>query len=136
MKGESLLAGGFPVKQSTPAFDAPRISRERAVIADHAMAGNCDGKIVRGARSGDRTCRLRRSDASRDLGIANRLADANFSQRLPNTLLEGSAADVKGKVEADRGCLDEADNARDQGLIVAIGANETRFRKAILEIAD
>src|SRR5215467_284934 len=136
MKGASLLAGGFPVKQSTPAFDAPGISRERAVVADHAVAGNGDGEIVRGARSGDRTCRLRGSDAPRDLGIANRLADANFSQRLPNTLLEGGAADVKWKVEANRGCFDEADNARHLSLIVAIGANETRLRKTILEVTD
>src|SRR6516164_4961764 len=133
---ESLLAGGFPVEQSAPAFDAPGIFRERAIVADHTMAGNGDGEIVRGARSGDRTCRPRGPNTPRDLGIADRLADPNLPQRLPNTLLEGRAADIKGKVEADRGCFDEADDPRDQCLIVAIATNETRFRKTILEIAD
>src|SRR6516162_5267498 len=133
---KSLLAGSFPVEQSAPAFDAPGISRERAIVADHTMAGNGDGEIVRGARSGNRTCRPRGPNTPRDLGIADRLADPNLPQRLPNTLLEGRAADIKGKVEADRGCFDEADDPRDQCLIVAIATNETRFRKTILEITD
>src|SRR5262249_9099988 len=74
-------------------------------------------------------------DTPRDVGILSRLADANLSQRLPNTSLEGCAADVKGKFEADPGYLEEADNPRDQSLIVAIGTNEMRFRETILEIA-
>jgi hypothetical protein len=93
------------------AFDPPGISRERPVIADDAVAGNGDGESVRGARSGDRPSRLRGTDTPRDLGIANRLADANLSQRLPNTSLGGCAADVKGKFEADPGYLEEADNS-------------------------
>ena len=108
---ESLLAGSFPVEQSAPAFDAPGISRERTVIAHNTVAGNGDSETVRGARSGDRARRLRGTDASRDLCIANRLADAHLLQRLPHTLLEGCAADVKGKFEADPGYLEEADNS-------------------------
>ena len=100
------------------------------------MAGNGDGEIVRRARAGDGAHRLRRSDAPRDLGVGDRLADRNLLQRLPDTLLEGGAADVERKIQADPRRLNEADDPRDESLIVAIGANETRFRKAILKIAD
>src|SRR5262249_35638326 len=100
------------------------------------MAGNGDGEIVRGARSGDRTCGRRGCNTPRNLGIANRLADANLSQRLPNALLEGRAADIKGGFEAGSGGFDEADNPRDQSVKISISGNETRFRETILEIAD
>src|SRR5262245_53986503 len=100
------------------------------------MAGNGDGKFVRRTRSGHRTCRLRGSNTPRDLSIANRLAYANLSERLPHTLLKGRAADVKWKVEADRGRFDKADNSRNQSLVIVIGANEMRLRETILEVAD
>ena len=100
------------------------------------MAGNGDGQIVRCARAGDGAHRLRRFNAPSDFGVGNCLADGNFLERLPYTLLEGRAADVERKIEADFWGFDEADNPRDQRLIVTIGANETRFRKAVLQIAD
>ena len=74
----SPLSASFAVEQSTLALDTPGISRKRTVIADHAMAGNGDGEIVRGASAGDGAHRLRRSDSPRDLGIGNRLADGNL----------------------------------------------------------
>ena len=100
------------------------------------MAGNGDSEFVRRACSGDGTHRLRRSDAPSDFGVGNRLADGDLLERLPYALLEGRAANVEREIEADPRRFNEADNLRDKGLIVAIGANETRFRKTILEIAD
>src|SRR6266851_7611294 len=100
------------------------------------MAGNGDSEIVHRARAGDGAHRLRRSNAPSDFGVGNRLADGNLLERLPYTLLEGGAADVERKIQADHRRLNEADNPRDEGLIVAIGANETRLRKAVLGIAD
>src|SRR5215470_3212183 len=100
------------------------------------MAGNGDCEIVRRTGAGNGAHRLRRSDASSDFRVGNRLADGNLLERLPYTLLEGGAAHVERKVEADPRGLNETDNPRDQGLIVTIGANETRFRKVVLEIAD
>jgi hypothetical protein len=100
------------------------------------MAGNGDSEIVRRARAGDGAHRLRRSNAPSDFGVRNRLADGNLLERLPYTLLEGRGADVERKIEADPRGLNEADNPRDQALIVTIGANEMRVRKAVLEIAD
>jgi hypothetical protein len=99
--GAARPPGGFPVEQNALAFDAPGISRERTVIADHPVAGNGDGEIVRRARTGDSAYRLRGSDAPRDLRIGDRLAHGNALQRLPYTLLESSAADVEREVQTD-----------------------------------
>ena len=133
---QACLPGGFPVEQNALAFDAPGVTRERTVIAENPVAGNGDGKIVRGAGTGDRAYRLRGADTPRDLGIGNGLADGNLLKRPPHPMLEGGAADVERKVEADIGRLDEADDPRDQSLIVAIGADEARVREPILKIAD
>jgi hypothetical protein len=100
------------------------------------MTGNGDSKIVRRARASDGAHRFRRSDASGDFGVGNRIPDGNFLQRPPHTPLEDGAADVEREIQANARRLNKADNARDQGLVIAIGANEMRFRKAILEIAD
>ena len=100
------------------------------------MAGNSDSQIVSGAGARDGAHRLRRSDAPGELGVGNRLAGRDLLERLPYALLEGCAADVDGKIEAPSRRFNQADNLRDQGLIIAIRANEMRFRKAVLKIAD
>jgi hypothetical protein len=48
---------------------------------------------------------------------------------LPHPLLEGGAANVEREIQADRRRLNEADNARDQRLIVAIGPMRCAFGK-------
>ena len=126
----------FPVEQRALALDAPGIARERPIFPNDAVAGNGDGEIVRRACAGDRPHGFRRADASCDLVIGNGFAEGNVLQGLPYTLLEGSAANVERKIQPDPRRLNEADNSRDERLIVAIGANEMRFRKAVLEIAD
>ena len=118
------------------AFDAPGIARKRAIFPNDAMARNRNAEIVRRTRAGDRAHGVRRADTLRDLGIGNRFADGNLLQSLPRTLLERGSANVKGKIKADPRHLNKADNPRDQSFIVAIGPNEMRFRKAVLEIAD
>ena len=99
------------------------------------MTGNGDREFVLGARTGDRAYRLWTSDASRDLGIGNGLADGNLMKRPPHTLLEGGTTHVERKAQANSGFLNEGDNPCNQSLIVPIGANEMRLREAILEIA-
>src|SRR5262249_42797246 len=128
--------GGLAVEQSALAFDTPGVSRERTVLADHTVTGDRDGEIVRGARSGYRPYRFRGSDAPSDLRIGHLLADRNGLERLPYASLEGRAANVQGKMHADAGCLDETDDPRDQGLVVAIGTDQMRLLKAVLEVAD
>src|SRR5262249_50884652 len=100
------------------------------------MARNGDSEVVRRARAGDGPHRPGRTDPSGDFGVGYRLADGNLLKRPPYTPLEGRAADVERKTQADPRRLNEADNPRDQSLIRAIGADETRFREAILKIAD
>ena len=56
-----------------------------------------------GACTGDCAHRLWGSDTARDLGIGNGLADQNLPQRPPHPLLEGGAAHIKRKVQADSG---------------------------------
>jgi hypothetical protein len=108
------LPGGFPVEQSAPAFDAPGIPRKRTVIADHAVARNGDGKIVRRARASDRAHSLGRADTLCNLGIGSCLANRDFLERLPYALLESRAADVERKIEADPWGLNQPDNPRNQ----------------------
>src|SRR5262245_38314130 len=100
------------------------------------MAGNGDSEPVRRAGLGNGTRRLRRSDAPGNLAVADGRTDRDLAERLPHALLKRRTADVERKIQADPRCLDEADNLGDQGLIVAIGADEPCFRKAVLEIAD
>src|SRR5262245_59149775 len=100
------------------------------------MAGNGDREVVRRARAGDGADRLRCSDTTSDFAVGNRLAEGNFLERLPYAPLEGGTADVERKIEAHPRPLDETDNACHQRLVVAICTNETRSRKAILEIAN
>src|SRR5262249_54451891 len=88
----SGLLRGFTIDQGALALDTPGISRERTVIADHAMARNGHGELVGRARLRDGAGRLRRSDASRDFGVADRRTDGDLSQRLPDALLKCRAA--------------------------------------------
>ena len=78
---------------------------------------------------------VRRTDAPRDLSIGHRRAGRDFLKRLPHAFLEGRAANIKGKIQADPRRLDEADDPRHQGLVVAVGADEMRLREAVLKVA-
>jgi hypothetical protein len=100
------------------------------------MAGNGDSEIVRRACASDGTHGFRQPDASSDFGVGDSLPDGNLLELLPHTPLERRTAEVERKIQPTSGCVHEGDDARDQGLVVAIGSNETRVRKAILQIAD
>src|SRR3954453_17681093 len=100
------------------------------------MTGNDDGKIVRGASSCHGTYGSRRADPLRNLSIGPRGADRNLLQRLPDALLERSAANVQGKIQADARRLDETDYPSYQSLVVMIRADQMRPRKAILQVAN
>lgn len=100
------------------------------------MTGNGDGEMIRRAGARDGAHRVRQSYAPGDLGVGNPLTYGDLLKRLPYTLLEGSAAYIQRKVQARSGHLDEADNSRDQRLVLGIRANQMRFWKAVLKIAD
>src|SRR5215467_8381153 len=131
--GHSLCS--FAVQQNALAFDAPSIAGERTVAANDTMAGNGDGKIVRGARSCHGADRRRCANALRNLRIGDRRADWDFLERLPHASLESSAANIKGKIQANPRRLDEPDYPSHQGFVVTIGADEMRPREAVLKVA-
>src|SRR6516164_6621438 len=57
------------------------------------------------------------------------------SPAAPATRVAGRRCrELERKIEADPRSLDEAGNLGNQCLILAVGANQLRFRKAILEI--
>ena len=75
------------------------------------------------------------SRSAGDLRIGRRLARRNLPQRLPDALLERGAADVEGQVEAEARRLHEADDPRDQVLVVPSPPIRRALGKAILKIA-
>jgi hypothetical protein len=98
------------------------------------MTGDGDRQFVFGARTGDGAHRLWGADTARNLGIRNCLADWNLPQCPPHPLLEGGAAHVKRKVQADLRFLYEGDDPRHQCFIISIAADEMRLWEAILEV--
>jgi len=118
------------------AFYAPRITGQRAIVANYTMTGNGDSEFIRGASSRHCADGLRRANAPRDVSVGHRCAGRYFPKRLPNALLEGRASDIKGKVEAQPRLLDEPNHARNQVLVVAVSANKVSLREAVLEVTD
>jgi hypothetical protein len=87
-----LVLWSFAVEQNALAFDAPSIAGERTVAANDTMAGNGDGKTVRGASSCHGADRRRCANAPRNLRIGDRRADWNLLEHLPHASLESSSA--------------------------------------------
>ena len=54
-------------------------------------------------------------------------------RRLPDAKLEGGAAQIERQVEAECGCLDEADHARDALLVVAVRTDQGGARETVLQ---
>src|ERR1700692_15591 len=125
---------GFAINQSTLAVNAPCIARERAIVANHAMAGNRDGEFVRGTRACHGADSVRCTDTPCNFSIGYRRAGRHFLERLPHPFLESCAANIKGKIQPDPRCFNEPDDLRHQALVVAVGADNMRLWKAILKI--
>jgi len=89
----------------------------------------------RSARSCHGADRRRCANALRNLRIGDRCADWNLLERLPHASLESSAANIKGKIQANPRRLDEPDYPSHQGFVVTIGADKMRPREAVLEVA-
>jgi hypothetical protein len=99
------------------------------------MAGNHHRDGVRSAGPCHRANRLRRPDPLGDVRVARRRTRGDLPQRLPDALLEGGAAHVEGKVEAERRRFHEADDLGDQLLEPRVAADQPCVRKAVLEVA-
>src|SRR4051812_26895330 len=100
------------------------------------MTGNRHGQYVCAARLGNGAHAVRRADARRDLGIANRRTQWNLTKRRPDTLLERRAAHVQRQVESSRRLLDQTDHLRNGLLEGYVSSNEDRLREAILKVTN
>ena len=90
------------------------------------MARDCHCQRVGAAGLGNSAYRLWRADEFCDIRVARCRAHGNFSQRLPNALLEGRSADIEGKIETECRRLDEADNLAESFKIFPTFLRESR----------
>ena len=98
------------------------------------MTGNRHSQGVRGAGSGHRPHRPRRSDPGRDLAVGRSRAGRDLAQRLPHPLLEGRTADIQRQVESHRRRLDESDDAGHEPLEPGVAADQRGPREPVLEL--
>src|SRR5262252_177404 len=98
--GESLTAS-FLLQQFRLAIDAPTITRQCAIAADHAMAGHHDRHGIGGTRARDGSNRTRFANFLGYVAVAARLAPWNSAQRIPNFLLERRCANVERHIHRD-----------------------------------
>ena len=90
------------VDQRALAREAPAVTTEAAVTADHAMAGDQNRDAVARAGGGDRTRRARRTDRGRGLRVRHDFAGRDPAQIVPDTHLERGAAQVERQRRARR----------------------------------
>src|SRR5207302_11152679 len=79
--------------------------------------------------------RARCADAPGPSGGAHGAAHGKLPQRPPDALLEGCAADVQGKIEAETRVLDHTRDFSGQRLGVRMAAEQTYLREALAQIA-
>ncbi len=100
-------------EQSPLAFDAPAISRQRAVAAYHAVARHQDRDGVGGARTGHRAHAAGRPDCRGDLRVTAGGAGRDGAQRFPHAALEGGALDIERQIGGTRRLVDLGDDVRE-----------------------
>ena len=99
------------------------------------MAGDCNRQHVGTAGLGDDAYRFWRTDELCDIRVACGRARGNFSQRLPDALLENSSADIERKIEAECRRFDKPDHFGDELFKAGVTADKVGLRKLVLQIA-
>src|SRR5258708_37385683 len=99
------------------------------------MAGDCHCQRVGTAGLGNSAYRLWRADKFCDIRVARCRAHGDFSQRLPNALLEDRSADIEGKIEAEGRRFDEPDHFGDELLKTGVTSDEIGLRELVLQLA-
>ena len=89
----------LPLKKNAFAVNTPAISRQCAVVAHHAMARDRYSQRVGAAGLGNGPNRSWGADKLGDVAITRSRTSRNLLQRLPDSLLKGSAADIERKVQ-------------------------------------
>src|SRR3546814_17020174 len=90
------LLGALPIWQSAAE------AGQRAVGADHTMAGNDDRDRVASVRRAHRAHRLRLADAARDVAVAPGLPVGNLRQRRPDLALARRADRLQRPLDRKR----------------------------------
>src|SRR5690606_17113395 len=126
----------LPLEKIALAFNAPAIAGKTAIIAHHAVAWDRDGDLVGGAGLRHSPHRFRSADAFGNFGVTHCFTDRNFSQGLPDPLLECGSLQVERQVETDAWRFDEAHHFGHHVLEIAVRADEIGLRKAAFQIAD
>src|SRR4029450_5611909 len=83
-------------------IEATAIAGERAVLADHAMAGHDDRDRVAAVDHADRAHRIGAADCAGQLAVALRSARGNVAQGFPHLPLKRRAAAIDGDVVEGR----------------------------------
>src|SRR5258706_7764413 len=99
------------------------------------MARDRDAKMVLRAGFCHGPGSFRHADVTGDLRIRRRCASRDPSERVPDALLECSAANIEGKIQTDPWRFNEANNPRNQGFVLMICADKTRLWETILKAA-
>src|SRR5262249_32620354 len=90
------------LQQPALAVEAAAIAGERAVLADHAVAGHDDRDRIAAVDHADRAHRVGTADGLCELAVAPGGAGRNPAQRRPYLPLEHRAAAVDGNVVESR----------------------------------
>ena len=127
--------GRLPFEQGALSRGTPAIAGERTVAAHDAVTGDRNGDRIGAAGLRYRAHGLRRADLFCHLRIACSGAGRNFTQGLPDPLLEGAPTQVEWKIEAGLGRFDKANDPGDPPREIGIACGQTCAWEARLEIA-
>src|SRR5690606_36265046 len=113
---------GFVLEQRALERQPAAVTRQRAVRADHPMAGHDQADRIRAVRGADAARGCRAADRACDVGIAARLAVRNRQQGVPHGVLKRrarrGAVDVELRALAGAVLVDLTPHVRNRGLIV------------------
>src|SRR5947209_5956253 len=98
----TLLRNPAPlqVEQGLLSFRAPVITSDRAARADHPVAGDEQGDLVRAAGGTDGPRRTRQAEPGGNFAVSPRLAAGDLAERFPNAPLERGPGRVERQVGA------------------------------------
>ena len=117
--------------------EAAAVAGQRAVGADHAVAGDDDRDRVAVVGAADRARRGGLADRARDVAVAGGLAERDPEQRRPDRLLERGPPGRQPQIEARalaREVLLQLDDRRAQAAIVPGPVRARRGVRVALEV--
>src|ERR1700756_129582 len=90
-----LVTLPFHLQQRFLALETPAVAAHGAVLANHAMAWDCDRYRVCGTSAGNGAARAGLANGLGDLAVGPRDSEGNRLQICPNAPLKSSRADVQ-----------------------------------------